>query len=222
MFTRLDDILFPNKVEVINFAEINKFVYPIYKCGSTSLRAIADDKGFKTLINQQIKNVDSIDTFIREPIGRYKSAVESYFYWLLQEFPEADINTVAFYLQQGLQLDRHLASQYQWLLNLGRYITDKTLIHLHSMDTFNEYARNVNVIGPKVKVEESLLESIVGSPHLQFCFRLDRIILDDLVGRQLTLPQITSHLMNKDPDAYSGVVEKAQRIAEVSRVLPSV
>lgn len=216
MFTRLDDILFPNRVEVYDFHEINKFFYPIFKCGSSTLKEIAKDRGFKTLINEQIKDLDEVDVFIRNPKERYISGVQSYLF----HNPGLDIETVKHYLIQGIILDRHFAHQFQWIVNLARYLKPTAKLNIHSMAMMNEYCRNINLTSDK---DTSIdVTDIVESPALSLSFSLDQLILDELVGQSWTVNQIMTHLMNRNPTAYFTIIGKTQHLAEVSHVLPKV
>jgi len=92
MLTRLDDILYPNKVEVIDFSSIGKFFYPVFKCGNSTLRYAAEDQKFRTLVNEQIRKLDLIDVFVRDPRERYRSAVQTYMYYMEKE--NVDFDTV--------------------------------------------------------------------------------------------------------------------------------
>jgi len=216
MFTKLDDTLFPNRVEVWNFSEINKYFYPIFKCGSSTLRGIAEEKGFEKLVNEQIKRLDNIDIFLRSPKERYVSGVQSY----LHHNPELDLKTVKHYLNQGIILDRHFAHQFQWIINLARYADPSAKIYFHSMAMMNEYCRNVNVIADKdLSID---VADIVNSPALESAFRLDQLMLDELVGQSWTMNQIMTHLMTRLPNDYFSIIGRVQHIAEVSHVLPKV
>lgn len=223
MFTRLDDILYPNKVEVLDFSEIGKFFYPMYKCGNSTLRYVAEVKGFKTLVNDQIKNLSTVDAFIRHPRERYRSAVQTYMYWINRQHPELDFNTVYHYIRQGISLDRHLIGQLNWIINLARYLNPEAKIHLHSMAMLSEYTNNTNIEADKLhNLDDQLLDELADNPRLDFQYRLDQLILNELVGQSWTVNQIMTHLMTRDPTAYFSVIGKTQHLAEVSHVLPKV
>jgi hypothetical protein len=220
MFTKIDDILYPNRVEVYDFRSVNKFVYPIFKCGKTTLEAIANDKGFKKVINEQIKNISEIDVFIRNPRERYLSGVRSYFHWLKKDNPDIDLKTVIFYLKQGVIFDRHFLPQISWIINLGRYMSPEAKINVHSMGMLNEYCQGINVVPEKNSdIDLSELSSI---PALELHHRLDQLMLDELVGDSWTVNQIMTHLMTRDPTAYFSIIGRVQHIAGVAHVLPKV
>lgn len=206
MFTRLDDILFPNRVEVYDFHEINKFFYPIFKCGSTTLYEVTKEKGFKTLINEQIKRLDVVDIFIRNPRERYISGVQTYFH----QNPELDVNTVKHYLKQGIILNRHFSHQFQWIINLSRYLKPDGKIHLHSIDMLSQYTNNCNIV--KDKNTNIDVSDIITSPNLELAFSLDQIILDELTGDSWTIKQMFDYLQERNPTAYSSIIGKVQHV----------
>jgi hypothetical protein len=213
MLTRLDDILYPNKVEVFDFSEIGKFFYPIYKCGNSTLRKVVEVKGFKTLVNNQIQQLTNVDTFIRDPRERYRSAVQTYMYWINRQHPELDFNTVYHYMRQGISLDRHLIGQLNWIINLSRYLNPDAKIHLHSMGMLSEYTNNTNIEALKLDtLDDQLLDDLANNANLDFQFRLDQIILDELVGDSWTIKQIMDHLKSRDLTAYTSIIEKAQHV----------
>ena len=55
-----------------------KFVLPIFKNGLSSIEAYAKEKNIKWLINEQLKNIDTITIFLREPAERFVSGVHSF------------------------------------------------------------------------------------------------------------------------------------------------
>lgn len=220
MFTKLDDILYPNRVEVYDFHEVNKFVYPIFKCGKTTIESVANDRGFKKVINEQIKKLTEIDVFIRNPRERYISGVKSYIYWLRQDNPDIDLSTVIYYLKQGIILDRHFLPQVSWIINLARYLDPEAKLNIHSVAMLDEYCRRVKVVPKKDNdIDLSELDNI---PALELHHRLDQLILDELVGQKWTINQIMTHLMTRDATAYFSVIGRVQHIAEVAHVLPKV
>jgi len=206
MFTRLDDILFPNRVEVYDFHEINKFFYPIFKCGSTSLDAVAQDRNFKKVINDQIRKLDNVDVYIRNPQERYISGVQTYLY----NNNHLDINTVKHYLRQGIILDRHFAHQFQWIINLAKYLTADAKINVHNINMIDQYCKGTNII--KDKNTEIDLSDVVNSPFLEPAFTIDQIILDELTGNSWTVKEMFDYIKDKNPNSYSAIIGKVQHV----------
>lgn len=213
MFTRLDEILYPNKVEVYNFSEIGKFFYPIYKCGSSTLRVVAEEKGFGKLVNHQINQLSTVDVFIRDPQERYRSAVQTYMFWINKQHPDLDFNTVYHYLRQGISLDKHLIGQLNWIINLSRYLNDTARIHFHSMDMLDQYCNKTNIPAWKLDtIDEKTLDELAQNPLLENQFSLDRILLDELVGDSWTIKEIMNHLLSRNATAFTAIIGKAKHV----------
>lgn len=208
MFTRLDDILYPNTVEVYDFHEINKFVYPIFKCGRSTIIEIANEKRFPVLINEQIKQLKIIDIYLRNPKERFISGVRTYIHNIRNE--NLDVNTIIYYIKQGIILDRHFLPQVCWLINLARYLSPTTKLSLHSIAMLNEYSQGVHATPEKDEsIDLSKLEHV---PNLEMYHRLDQIILDELVGQSWTINEILDHLKARDITAYTATIGKAQHV----------
>ena len=59
MLSRLDEIIYPNRCEVIQLAS-QRFFYPIYKNGSSSVAEYARLQSFKTLIKKEILDLKNL------------------------------------------------------------------------------------------------------------------------------------------------------------------
>jgi len=206
MFTKLDDILFPNKVEVIDYD--GKYIYPIFKNASSSLTEHATVNNYKIILNEQIRKLDTIEVFIRDPKARYVSGVATYLF-----NNKLDINVI----QPGIFLDRHYLPQLHWLINLMRYMDLDSKLHIHSLEMIKEFTPLA------VAPEKCLLTdtSIADHQDLEMYMRLDNLIFNQLTGQSWTPNQIMTHLLAQDPMAYFTVIGKTQKLAEVTHVLPS-
>ena len=206
MFTKLDDILFPNKVEVIDYD--GKYIYPIFKNASSSLLEHAKDNSYKVIFNEQIRKLKTIDVFLREPKARYVSGVATYLF-----NNNLDITAIT----PGIFLDRHYLPQLHWLINLMRYMDSNSKIHFHSLEMIKEFTP-LRILPEKIKVLDT---SIADHQDLEMYMRLDNLILNQLTGQSWTPNQIMTHLLAQDPMAYFTVIGKTQKLAEVTHVLPS-
>ena len=80
MLSRIDEIIYPNRCEVIEFPDPQRFVYPIFKNGSSSLNDQASQDNLKVLVNEQIKKISKIDIILRDPTDRFISGFNTYVY----------------------------------------------------------------------------------------------------------------------------------------------
>lgn len=205
MFTRLDDMLYPNKVEVVYFNNKEKYIYPIFKNGSSSIKEAQRQKGYTSLINDQIKKLSDIDVFLRNPMERYRSGFQTY----IHNNPEFDYQTLFQLGQQGYILDRHYLPQINWLINLMRYMDPNAKIHIHHLDMLDHYVGQ-----QRLNPEKSNLEAPYNN-WLELALRLDRILWEEMTGQAWTPRQILQKLIEDDSMAYSAVLGKSKGIANV-------
>lgn len=88
-----------------------RMVYPIFRCGFTSIRATAD----KTYVNQQIK-ANNIDVLIRDPADRFMSGVNEY-----ARQNKVDVEDTWNLIAEHKLIDKHFAPQYVWLMHLQKF-----------------------------------------------------------------------------------------------------
>lgn len=203
MFTRLDDILYPSKVEVIYFDDHDKYIYPIFKNGSSAIHQRKDSEGYKSVINEQIKKLSDIDVFLRNPKERYRSGFQTF----LHNNFELDYQTVFLLGQKGFTLDRHYLPQLNWLLNLMRYMDPDAKIHIHRLEMLVHYAPS------RHQPKKSDLEAPYNE-WLELALRLDYILWAEMSGQGWTPREILTKLRDDDALAYSTVF-KGMSIANV-------
>jgi len=203
MFTRLDDMMYPGKVEVIYFEEHDKYIYPIFKNGSSAIQHQAEIKGYKKLVNEQIKKVTDIAVFLRDPTERYQSGFQTY----IHNHPELDYQTIFQLGEQGHILDRHYLPQINWLLNLMRYMDPTSRIHIHNLQMLVHYA-------PTRKTPLRSEVEVPTNNWLEMSLRLDRILWAEMTGQGWTPREILTKLAEDDAMAYSTVF-KSKGVANV-------
>lgn len=203
MFTRLDDMMYPGKVEVIHFEDHNKYIYPIFKNGSSAIQHQAEINGYKRLVNEQIKKATDIDVFLRNPMERYQSGFQTYIY----NHPELDYQTIFQLGKQGHILDRHYLPQINWLLNLMRYMNPESKIHIHNLQMLVHYAPT------RKKPSRSDVE-VPTNTWLEMALRLDRILWSEMSGQGWTPKEILTKLAEDDAMAYSTIF-KSKGVANV-------
>lgn len=199
MLSRLDDIIYPNRCEVIQLAP-QRFFYPIYKNGSSSVNEYAQQQNCKILINQQLSKIESIDVVLRNPLDRYISGIKTYVYLTKKEHPELDLNTVLWFAENYLFLNRHYAPQLSWLINLNRY-TDARL-KFYSMDQLSNFTPlSVKPIDDTILIDSETEQRLRNNIHNEMYLRLDNLLLD-LIGKELTFDEILAYLEHKDKTAF--------------------
>ena len=115
MLSYLDPIIFPDDCEVLELSD-NRYIYPIYKNGSSSLHQMNLRR-----VNS-FDNIAVIDVLIREPKQRFLSGVSTY----LNNLDDSlDKDTALYFVKNYLFLNRHFCPQFYWLVNLRRFTKSK-------------------------------------------------------------------------------------------------
>ena len=202
MLSRIDEIIFPNRCEVIEIPALQRFVYPIYKNGSSSLIEYARQQGYKTFFNEQIKRISIIDVVFRYPISRFLSGVNTYVYNTKQANPQLDVDTIIYFAENYLFLNRHYAPQLSWIINLSKYTNTMAVLQLHDMSILNKFTPLSIKPNETDMLSEEVISRLKNNIHNEMYQRLDYLLLE-LVGKEVTVNEILAYLKAQDPIAYS-------------------
>ena len=211
MFTEIDKILYPNRCEVMEVAP-QRFVFPIFKNGSSSLSAQSELSDWKILLNEQIRRCDIIDVFLRDPAERIASGAGSYYDDMSEWSKGLDPNTVLEFITQYLYLNRHYLPQIHWLVWLGRYMRSDTKLRLLSVGDISKLTDIRK--GGRRSDNPTVLGKIPELPNAQPYMDLDRH-LHGLIGKDMTLREILSGMASEHKHAYEHVFGHAKRLADV-------
>jgi len=218
MLSHLDCIIFPDRCEVIEIVPSQRYVYPIFKNGNSSLYNYSKKNRCKILINEQIKRISKIDVILRDPQQRFRSGINTFIQMTLRDNPELDLATVTWFAQQYLFLNRHYAPQFLWLLNLARYLNPETTMNFLSMDQLD----SITNIHSKPKgvspISKQLLDQLENISNNEMYDRIDQVLMT-CTGQQLTFDQLINHVKKHDPTAYDWVIGRSQRILKPTYVL---
>jgi len=201
MLSQIDNILFPDRCEVLEVAP-QRFVFPIHKNGSTSLHK----SRLRTLTLEEIKQLQVIEVFVRDPIERFESGAQKFMDEMLTE--GCELETTAHFIHNYLFLNNHYAPQFFWLLNLQRFTTAKIkLNHISNLNEVTEYHEN------KSAEKDPLINS--DNPKIQFYYKLDQPLVGELLGRTVTFKQIVQTVKHRFPEAYKEIVQRSIDLCNV-------
>lgn len=201
MLTRLDTVLFP-KPHLIE-VEPNRVIYPIFKNGSSSLE---NTPGVRFVLHDEIKYIDTVEVYVREPFDRFISGVQSY----LNYNPDLDRDTVLKLIREHLFLNRHFVPQFHWLLNLRRY-GDPWLKIRH----INELKDTTSLTWNALTRDQSLIDYFADHLDLMFYLELDKPLIENFMGRVIKFSTLVNYIKQHSPGVYVDIIEQAKNICGV-------
>lgn len=205
MLSRIDDIIFPDRCEVIEIEASRRYIYPIFKNGSSSITEYSQAQKRKILFNEQIKKITDIDIILRDPLERFISGINTYVSNTKRDNPELDVDTIIYFAETYLFLDRHYAPQFSWLVNLTRYAGKTTKLHLYGMERLNEFTPLSINPNETMMLSLEVVDRLKSNIHNEMFLRIDNLLLK-LIGQALTFDEILKYLNEHDPKACSHVL----------------
>jgi hypothetical protein len=197
MLSHLDRILFSDRCEVIEIVSSQRYVYPIFKNGYSSFLLASKKNKWPIRINQQIQKIASIDVIIRTPGDRLVSGINTFIQHTLRDNPALDLNTVQWFAQNYLYLNRHYCSQFLLLLNLARYLNTNATLNFYPMAEIGNIT-NFDIKPPGVDaVTNELIDQIAEIKNNEMYQRIDQVIFD-CIGQSFTFDQLLQHIKISD------------------------
>jgi|GEM_PF-3964194 len=197
MLTNLDAELFPDDCEVVEIAPRNLYVYLIQKNASSSLRLEAKAQDWRILTNHDLGSLDSVDVYLRDPLDRYLSGVNTFVQHLMRDQPDLDRHTCEMFATRYGFINRHYLPQWHWLLNLARFIGPHCQLRLHAVEDLTQITQrrsraNIHPLDP-----DRAMALLPTDSKIEFWFLLDRILLGRC-GQSLTWKEIL-HIYQTHP-----------------------
>ena len=207
MRTALDTELFPDLCEVVAMPLHNQYVYLIQKNGNSSLRLQQTRDNLAVFTNDQIRALDHVDVYIRNPRARYVSGVNTYLQHLQRDYPELDSYTAFWFAKRYKFLNTHYLPQFHWLANLSRYLRSDTKIRLRNFQDFGnitDIKSRAQIVAP---TEEFVAELLNNNRNIELWLYLDQILLD-LAGREFTWTELLTHYQCNHKNIIQNVLPK--------------
>lgn len=211
MLSHLDCIIFPDRCEVIEVIPSQRYVYPIFKNGQSSLLTATKQNNWNIFLNEKIKKINSIDVFIRDPVERLASGISSFIQITVRDHPDLDAHTVNWFAENYLYLNRHYAPQFLWLVNLARYMDSECVLNFLGMPDLKTVTDIHKQPFKKLTVNTQI-------PSNEMYQRIDQLLVDS-IGSSMTFAQLIKHIQYKDISAYNWVIGRSQRILKPTYVL---
>ena len=201
MLSYLDPILFPDECEVLEVSP-NRYVYPIFKNGSSSLL----NSNFRSLSLSEIEQLETIEVFIRDPLDRYVSGVQTF----LRFNPEFQREPTLRLIHEYLFLNRHFNLQFHWLVNLARY-TDANI----TIRPIEELNTATDLTWHQLSRDQSLVNEFSGNVRLHYYLQLDKVLRHDFMGKTVKFKDILTHIHTFYPDLYDDIIQRTKNICAV-------
>jgi len=202
MLSQVDNIIFPDRCDVLEIVPSQRYVYPIYKNGSSSLY----NSGFRLVNHDELPNISVVDIYVRNPYDRFVSGVNTF----LQYHNQYDRNTVLHFITEYLFLNRHFCPQFYWLVNLQRFTDAK--IRINSIETLN------NITSLKVnQTVHRLLSQCLDTDKIHFYLSMDKVLTQDLLDKTVTFKLITETIKYRYPEVYTEIIQRSINLANVLR-----
>ena len=207
MRTALDTELFPDRCEVVEIPLHNQWVYLIQKNGNSSLRRQQARDNLAMFTNDEIRALDHVDVYIRNPQDRYVSGINTYLQHLQRDHPELDSATAFWFAKRYKFLNTHYLPQFHWLANLSRYLRSDAKIRIRNFQDFGNIIDIKSQAGITSPNKEFVTELLNNNHNIELWLYLDQILLD-LSGSVFTWNELLEYYQCNHMNIIENVLPK--------------
>jgi hypothetical protein len=203
MLSQLDNIIFPDRCDVLEIVPSQRYVYPIYKNGSSSLY----NSGYRLMDHDELPDIPVVDIYVRDPYDRFATGVNTF----LLHNKNFDQPTLLYFINNYLFLNRHFCPQFHWLVNLQRYTTAK--IRINPIDLLSD----ITVLKDN-QSQDLLLDECLDAEKLHFYLSIDKVLTEDLLGKTVSFKLIMQTIKLRYPEVYKEVIERSIKLGQIINV----
>lgn len=216
MFSELDNIIFPDGCEVIEIVPSQHYVFPIFKCGRSSLTESMDNKGWTFVAEKNISKIKQpITVFLRDPRDRFFSGINTFIQHLQNHDPSLDRKNILYFANRYLFLNRHYAPQFFWLLNLARFIGEDAkikLCHMTDISKLTDVHSDAGII--PMNAQDKIEMENLDWAKLELFVYLDQILIDH-IGQTMSIKEILQHVKQNHSELYKLIFQKTLDLVNV-------
>jgi len=203
MLSQLDNIIFPDRCDVLEIVPSQRYLYPIFKNASSSLM----NSGFRVIDQSELNTIQNIEVLVRNPYERFLSGVQTY---LDKLDPKLDYNTALHFIEHHLFLNRHFVPQFHWLVNLQRFTNATITIRpLHFVETLTDVKINTSVPDPVLD------EYFADNNKVNFYLQVDKVLVNNLLGKTVSFTDIVDTIKSEYPEVYKEVIQRSKDLCTV-------
>lgn len=201
MLSQLDNIIFPDRCDVLEI-DSQRYVYPIFKNGSSTLNRVPH----RILGIDELKKIDTVDVFVRDPYERFLSGVQTY----LKHNSHLHRETALHFISEYLFLNRHFCPQFHWLINLQRHAkVGMRLLPMTKLSEITDSIKNHHTPDPEIGCY------FANNLKVKFYLQLDKVLTEQLLGQTVTMEDILYMLERYYPQVYTEVVARSKELCTV-------
>lgn len=200
MFGTIVNEIFPNECRVLEIIPDTHYVYPILKNGSTSIYM----NNYRELSRDEIKNLKTVDIFVRDPYQRFISGVHTFLKNLNKDF---DKNTSLYFIKNYLYFNRHFCPQFYWLMNLRRFSDTKfNLRPLSDIGSITNYNLNQSQFDP------TIVDYVLNDAKIKFYSGIDEILTVNHINQTVSFNDLMVTLRTNYNELYCETFSRHQEI----------
>jgi len=169
----------------------NKFVFPIFKNGKSSIETYAEQHRIKWLFNEQIKKLKEITVFVRQPKERFVSGVHSFIEFERRKNKNLNYKTILYFVENNMLINEHFMPQVFWIKNLSKYYSGTILIK--NVEELYQWIPNRNYPGiPKITENQKNMISKIEYKNLKY----DNILFEKYIDKKIKINLLISEIEN--------------------------
>ena len=212
MISFLTRKIFPDFCSVTKCPELDVWLYPIFKNGSSTIKVLQKQQNWKVKINEEISKCNCVTVILRDPISRFVSGYNTYLENTMKG-RKVDLNIAKKMLEQDPFLDRHTTPQYNWISHLAFYISSDTKILIQDMDYLQNISSTKINHRKKFYIQQDELESEFDLQNNPF-ITVDKILYQ-CVGQSMTIKDINNKIKLINPSMYQFLFEPILKFANL-------
>jgi hypothetical protein len=202
MLSQLDNIIFPDRCDVLEIVPSQRYVYPIFKNGSSSLY----QDNYRIVSEEELKNISIVDIYVRDSYERFISGVQTF----LTHNIDLDEKTLLSIIGSHLFLNRHFCPQFYWLVNLQRFTNAK--ICINSVNSLNEITKQHS----NQQVKRQMIDDYFKhNDKLHFYLSIDKVLTESLIGFTVEFKDIVKLIKIRHSDVYKEAVQRSIDLCNV-------